>query len=198
MLVVRGTKKLRDRVKGAVAGAGDESSTVLGDWFANPLFWKPQAVLLVNQRTLLPVFMPLAPAATLLERIPVAIAAALRRQGASEEFNAAELAAMAEVRLAPTNDRSVVGVMNEFGIMGRLHLEGGMTDLDDISADLSSFLLGPLLQGRHGSPDRELAAILDGGPSNVVQLRPEKSVAVAETSRPSPCAPSRHRSRRSS
>ena len=106
MLVLRGTKKLRDRIKGPVAKADDTSSTVLGDWFATALFWKPQVALLVNQRTLLPVFMPLAPAATLVGRVPEAIATALRNQGASEAFIAAELAAMGEVRIATTNDRS--------------------------------------------------------------------------------------------
>lgn len=34
------------------------------DWFANALFWRPQEPLLVNSRTLLPVFRELAPAAT--------------------------------------------------------------------------------------------------------------------------------------
>ena len=87
MLVVRGTKKLRDRVKGAPsAGAGDESSTVLSDWFATALFWRPHVALLVNRRTLLPVFMPLAPAATLLDRAPSAIETILRRHGVGDAF----------------------------------------------------------------------------------------------------------------
>ena len=81
VLVVRGTKKLRDRVKGAPAGDGEASTTALGDWFANALFWRPQVALLVNSRTLLPVFMELAPAATLLDRVPAAIEAVLRRHG---------------------------------------------------------------------------------------------------------------------
>jgi hypothetical protein len=46
---------------------------------ANALFWRPQVALLVNSRKLLPVFMELAPAATLLERAPAAIEAVLRR-----------------------------------------------------------------------------------------------------------------------
>lgn len=182
MLLVRGTKKLRDRVKGAAAGTEDESSTVLGDWFATALFWKPQVVLLVNQRTLLPVFMPLAPAATLLKRVPPAIAAALRQQGASEEFIAAELAAMGDVRIAPTNDRSILGVMNEFSIIGGLRFDAGLTELARLSVELSSFLLGPLLRGRQGSPDRELAAILADNPSNVVQMRPQTSAVVNSAS----------------
>lgn len=171
MLVLRGTKKLRDRIKGPAATADDVSSTVLGDWFATALFWKPQAALLVNQRTLLPVFMALAPAATLVTRVPEAIATALRHQGASEDFIAAELAAMGEVRVATTNDRSTVGVMNEFAFQGEFHVLEGLTDLDALSHRMSSLILGPL-HHRHGSPDRELAAVLRSGPSNVVDLRP--------------------------
>ena len=69
MLIVRGTKKLRDRVKATpAAGPDDESTTLLGDWFVNALFWKPQVAMLVNSRTFLPVYLPLAPAKTLLDR----------------------------------------------------------------------------------------------------------------------------------
>ncbi|HET9665482.1 MAG TPA: hypothetical protein VFP09_01950, partial [Desertimonas sp.] len=101
MLVIRGTKKLRDRLKAPPATPNDASTTVLGDWFANVLFWRRQVVLLVNARTLLPVFLPLAPAATLLDRIPEAIAKVLRRHAESDEFIAAELAQMGEIRVAP-------------------------------------------------------------------------------------------------
>lgn len=171
MLVLRGTKKLRDRVKGPAATTDDTSSTVLGDWFATALFWKPQVALLVNQRTLLPVFMPLAPAATLAARIPAAIATTLRNHGASDHFITTELAAMGEVRIAPTNDRSTLGVMNEFAFHGELHFLEGLTDLEALSIRLSSLILGPL-HHRHGSPDHELAAVLRDGSSNVVELRP--------------------------
>ncbi|MGE3619487.1 MAG: hypothetical protein AB7L84_03400 [Acidimicrobiia bacterium] len=114
VLVIRGTKKLRDRVKGAPAAGGEESTAALGDWFANALFWRPQVALLVNSRTLLPVFMDLAPAVTMLERAPAAIEAVLRRHGVDETFLAAERKVMGDVRIAPTNDRRVVGVMNAF------------------------------------------------------------------------------------
>lgn len=160
MLVVRGTKKLRDRVKAPVAATADESTTVLGDWFATALFWKPQVALLVNQRTFVPVLMPLAPAASLLARAPTAIAEVLRRLGAEESFIDIELAAMAEARIAPTNDRSVVGVMNEFAFHGEIRWEeGGISSLDDLAIDLAGMPLGPL-RSRSGFPDRELAAVL--------------------------------------
>lgn len=159
MLVVRGTKKLRDRLKGAPAGDRAVSNTSLGDWFATALFWRPQVVLLVNQRTLLPVFVELAPAATLLDRVPGAIEAVLRRHGVDDAFLVAERDAMSEVRIAPTNDRSVVGVMNEFAFHGEYLWKEGLRDLEALSLRLSSLILGPL-HHRSGSPDRELAAVV--------------------------------------
>jgi Plasmid pRiA4b ORF-3-like protein len=159
VLVVRGTKKLRDRVKGAPAGDGDASTTALGDWFATALFWRPQVALLVNRRTLLPVFMELAPAATVLDRVTAAIESVLRRHGVDDAFLNAERDAMREVRIAPTNDRSTVGVMNEFAFHGGHVWRDGLQDFEALSLRLSSLILGPL-HHRSGSPDRELAAVV--------------------------------------
>ena len=92
------------------------STTSLGDWFATALFWPPQVALLVNQRTLLPLFVELAPTATLLDRVPDAIEAILSRHGGDDVFLATERHGMRDVRIGPTNDRSVVGVMNEFRV----------------------------------------------------------------------------------
>ena len=156
--MVRGTKKLRDRVKGPGVADGAPSTTVLGDWFATALFWRPQVALLVNRRTFVPVFMPLAPAATLLDRAPGAIAAVLRRHGADDAFVDAELDAMHEARIAPTNDRSVVGVMNEFAFHGEVR-SLRIDSLEDLAVDLAGMPLGPL-RDRTGFPDRELAAVL--------------------------------------
>ena len=161
MLIVRGTKKLRDRVKGAPAGDGDVSTTSLGDWFATALFWRPQVALLVNSRTLLPVFLELAPAATLLGRAPAAIEEVLRRHGVGDAFVTAECDAMREVRIGPTNDRSVVGVMNEFAFHGEYLWKEGLQDFGALSLRLSSLTLGPL-EHRAGSPDLELAALVGG------------------------------------
>lgn len=159
VLVVRGTKKLRDRVKSPIAVDGDASTTELGDWFATALFWKPQAALLVNQRTFVPVFMPLAPAASLLDRASGAIAGVLRQLGADESFIESEFGAMQEARIAPTNDRSVVGVMNEFAFHGEIRWNEGIGSLEDLAVDLAGMPLGPL-RNRSGFPDRELAAVL--------------------------------------
>jgi hypothetical protein len=171
VLVIRGTKKRRERVKGPVAGDGDASTTVLGDWFATALFWRPQVALLVNRRTLLPVFTELAPAATLVDRVPAAIETILREHGISETFLAAELDAMNGVTIAPTNDRSTVGVMNEFAMMGDRLWSNGLHDLVGLSLRLAHTVVGPL-RDRTGFPDRELVAVAGAGavPDNVIAL----------------------------
>jgi hypothetical protein len=156
MLVVRGTKKLRDRVKGPLAGDGDASTGVLGDWFATALFWKPQVALLVNARTFLPVFVPLAPAGNLLDRIPDEIARILALHGVDPAVIDAEREAMSEARIAPTNDRSVVGVMNEFAFLGEHWFDG---DLTALSIRMASTPTGPL-RSADGFPDRALAALV--------------------------------------
>ena len=79
----------------------------------------PQAALLVNTRTMSPVFTPpRPPAGKLLDRAPRAIADVLRAHGVPHEAIATEVGEMSGVRIAPTNDRQVVGVMNEFAFQG--------------------------------------------------------------------------------
>ncbi|CAN5796507.1 hypothetical protein BH23ACT2_BH23ACT2_07190 [soil metagenome] len=156
MLVVRGTKKLRDRVRGPVAGDDDVSTGVLGDWFGTALFWKPPVALVVNARTFLPVFVPLAPAGKLLDRLPDEIARILTLHGVDPAVVEAEQEAMSEVRIAPTNDRRVVGVMNEFAFLGEHWFEG---DLTTLSLRMAGAPVGPLRSGDR-FPDRALAALV--------------------------------------
>ena len=97
MLVVRATKKLLDRLGPPTLGGGEGGTTLLGPWYATALFWKPQVVLLVNEATLLPVLMPLAPAVTVLARIVGQIGAVLAGYGAPVGILAQEQRAHAGV-----------------------------------------------------------------------------------------------------
>jgi hypothetical protein len=117
MYTLHCTKKLLDRCKSAVAASSSPATTLLGNWCATALFWKPQVALLVNERTLLPVLMPLAPASTLAARFPHALATILVRHGANQAFIANEVAATSEVPMAMTSSRSVVGTMNDFSFL---------------------------------------------------------------------------------
>ena len=75
------TKKLLDRIKPSIAISLPPPTTVLGNWYATALFWKPQLALLVNEHTLLPVLMTLAPASTLAARFTVELATVLSLHG---------------------------------------------------------------------------------------------------------------------
>jgi hypothetical protein len=127
------------------------------------LFWRPQVALFVNETTLLPVLTPFAPAATVLDRFPDALAIVLRAHGVPESVVNREIAATAELRLAKTNSRSVLGVTNEFIRLADWHCDE-ITEPDDLiwlSLELAETPCGPLYD-RYINPDRELAAALAG------------------------------------
>ena len=163
MFVVHGTKKFRDRVQQPESDDPSRSTTVLGGWYATVLLWRPQQVaLLINETTLLPVLLPLAPAVTVLDRFPRALATVLERQGVDAAFIDRELAAMDGYQVAKTANRSLVGMLNEFSFMADTHrAHDGDVDLLDLAMWLAHTPCGPL-RGRHGFPDRELAALVAG------------------------------------
>ncbi len=165
VLVIRATKKVLDRLPGAKRCDDHvESTTRLGDWYLNVLFWKPQVALFVSETTLLPVLTPFAPAVTLLERFPATLATHLDAHAAPRGFVEVELAEMQERRVAKTANRSVVGVMNEFGFLAGVFAErDGRGNLLALSMRLAETPCGPLYR-RHISPDRELDALIHGTP----------------------------------
>ncbi len=123
---IHATKKLLSRVKQPAMPAVSEPTTALGNWYATAMFWKPQVGLLVNERTLYPVLMPLAPAATLMARFPGSLPQTLQAGGVAADFIESEIAAMGEGRYAKTANRSVIGIMNEFSCLSAHH-PGGRT-----------------------------------------------------------------------
>ena len=133
------------------------SSTVLGDWYATVLRWRPQIALFVSEATLLPVLMPFAPARTVISRFPAVLAEVLAGHGLDGGFIDAEIARMSDVVLAPTSSRSVVGIMNEFTFLAG---QWRGDELMDLSLSLAATPCGPLYQ-RHVSPDRELRALVE-------------------------------------
>jgi hypothetical protein len=160
VLIVRATKKLLDRIGAPTLGEGGQSTTVLGQWYATALFWKPQVALFVSEPTLLPVLMPLAPAATLLARFPQQVAAVLAAHGAPDAVIDEEQRQMRDRRLAKTANRSVVGIMNEFTYLAQSYRgDTAAPDLLALAIHLAATPCGPLYS-KHISPDRELAALL--------------------------------------
>ena len=80
MYTLRCTRKLLRRIDEAPSSEAVASTTVLGDWCANLLYLRPQQlVLAMNERSLLCVLVPAAPAATVAERLRLEVGGALRR-----------------------------------------------------------------------------------------------------------------------
>lgn len=157
---MRATKKLLDRIGPPDLGDEDGATTALGQWYATALFWRPQVALFVSEATLLPVLMPLAPAASLLKRFPRELAMVLAAHGTPDLFVDAELREMSEARAGKTANRSVVGIMNEFTYLADTYRGGDPApDLLALAVRLAATPCGPLY-GRNVSPDRELEALV--------------------------------------
>ena len=158
MYTLHCTKKLLNRIKVSPRISSSPPTTALGNWYATALFWKPQVALLVNERTLLPVLMPLAPASTLAARFPHELATILVRHGANQAFIANEVAAMSEVSMAKTLNRSVVGTMNEFAFLAEVYREDMDTlDLVALSMRLADTPCGAI---KYDSPVRLVKELL--------------------------------------
>lgn len=155
------TKKLLDRVRLPVSATLTPPTTYLGNWYATALFWKPQVALLINERTLLPVFMPLAPAAELAERFPEHLASLLHAHGAPHSLIERELSAMLDFQYGKTANRSLVGMLNQFTYLAEGYREYNQTtDLHWLSMKLSETPCSPLYK-RAISPDRELRRLIE-------------------------------------
>lgn len=160
MFTIHATKKLRDRVKAPLTDRVEEPTTALGNWYATALFWKPQVAMFVNEATLVPVLVPLAPARTVADRFPEHLAAVLNALGTDPRFVAAEVVATTGAQWAKTANRSVVGIMNEFTYLAEVdRARDRSEDLLSMAVRLAGTPCGPLYK-RHSFPDSELAAVV--------------------------------------
>ena len=161
MFVIHATKKLLERVKAPIGNSVSEPTTVLGNWYANAIFWKPQVALFVNERTFLPVLVPLAPASSVAERLPDALAYLLDALEVDQSFMELEREAMEEVVFAKTTNRQVVGVMNDFIFSAPYYREAAVEgDLLSISLELATTPIGPLRK-TNSCPDIEAKQLID-------------------------------------
>lgn len=167
-----GSDVRRPRYEGAPRQGGPhrsaaevESTTLLGPWYATIAKCRPQLALFVNEATLLPVLMPLAPSRSLFRRFPEALARVLATHGVDQAVIDAELEAMEYDVTRKTASRSMTGMLVEFTFLARHVLDQTPdVDLTELSVDLASTPCSPLYK-RHVSPDRELAALLASRPN---------------------------------
>jgi len=114
MFYLHCSKQLLDRVSSGLTEPAGIGGNILGNWYAKVIFSKPQVALFINERTLLPVLMPLAPASSLVERFPQYLFKVLLSQGVSESFMQQELNYLDEVVYCKSTNRSIIGILNMF------------------------------------------------------------------------------------
>lgn len=111
MVVLRATKKVLTRLHGPTADAG-ESDTALGDWYVTRVVVDRQPLLLlISSKSSLPIIVPAKGVADLPSRLAQLVATRLRRMGIPLAWIDAEVRAMDGVVVAPTNSRSVNGIL---------------------------------------------------------------------------------------
>jgi len=170
VFVLRCTKKLLGRLGPARVEADQVTSTTkLGDWTANLFFiGRQQLVLGVNNKTLLPVLLPIAPNKTLLPRFTEAAGEMLMALGIDRQQALSEMAAMNECIVAPTNSRQVLGMINDFGKAVGWYLED--RTLGEAALHLAETPCSPIGMA---SPRRATLALFgqDGSVSKMSPLR---------------------------
>ncbi len=114
MFSLRCTKKLLKRFAEPPASARCAPTTLLGDWYANIVFAKPQQlVVCISERTLLPIVVPAKDIHGMHRRLCAQLQELLQVIGVPSAAIAHELAQMHEHRVSPTASKSVLGSLNE-------------------------------------------------------------------------------------
>lgn len=155
MFVLHATKKLLGRIAQSTACSEASTTTRMGDWTANLFFiGRQQIVLGVNNKTLLPVLLPIAPNKTFLSRFVEGVGEMLMALGIDRQEVLAEMAAMGECIVAPTTDRRVLGTINDFGRMLEAYLDG--RPMPEVALHLAEAPCSPIGMERPKDVAREL------------------------------------------
>ncbi len=142
MFTLRCTARLRKRLGATEDATSAAPSTRLGDWYAHLLFTRPQLVLCVSDRTLLPILVPAREGRLLVPRLRGAVAYMLRALGVADAAVAAEQDAMMDAVIGKTASRQVLGSLNDFVWMLDSYRRTGT--LLEVSLRLADTPCGPL------------------------------------------------------
>jgi hypothetical protein len=142
MFTLRCTARLRKRLGTTEDTPSTPPSTKLGDWYAHLLFTRPQLVLCVSERTLLPVLIPARDHRLLVPRLRDAVGQMLSALAVGDAAVASEQEAMKDAVIGKTVSRQVLGSMNDFVRM--LDSYRGAGSLLEVSLRLAETPCGPL------------------------------------------------------
>ena len=113
MVVLRATKRVL-RLLPDSRGVSGDGDTALGDWYVNRFVVDRKPLLiLVSSSSLLAILAPARDVRSLPTRLSALVEGRLKRLGVPATLVQPEISVMKPVQLAPTRDRSVLGVMVE-------------------------------------------------------------------------------------
>jgi hypothetical protein len=145
MVIYRFTRKLID--KGFTAINSDmQSNTRFGDWFADyvkgPSF---HVILFTSEKTLLPIIIPSSPKKGIIERFINQLQIFMRVLRVDEEILQEEIGKMGTFQITKTNNRHVLGTMNDFKIaMDYYSYDKNPESMLLLSAELAETPCGPI------------------------------------------------------
>jgi hypothetical protein len=124
VLSFRCTRRLIAKLQPSVVIDPPQPTTRLGDWYGNVLFSGYHRLLIfVSERSLLPVLLPLRERSQLLPSFRARLAELLLHLGVSEKDVAMELSEMANVVIARTTNRNVLGTSNDFTQNAKVYMQ---------------------------------------------------------------------------
>jgi len=164
MLTLRLTKRLAQRLGVRLDKTAPESDGRLGDWFANMIHEPLPVVVCTNAPTRLALVVPALDAAEVVRQFRMRLANLLGGLGVPDDAVTAEVASTEPVAFAPTNDRRVLGSLNDICF----HVAVGLVDCGGMVRESELFALERQLAGMphvklaESIPERAVRAILGG------------------------------------
>jgi hypothetical protein len=120
MVVLRCTQKLLVRLEQVGDLSPVESTTRLGDWYGNVLrIGRRQHLLFISERSRLPVVIPIRQAKQLRIVLPDAVCQMMAAVGVAAKDIAEECSRMSELAFGCTQNRSLLGTLNDFAFMAQ-------------------------------------------------------------------------------
>ena len=145
MVALRCTQRLLGRLHVATALEPGESTTVLGDWYANVLiFDRRPFVMCTNECSKLTVIVPFKESSTIRQRFRTAVGDLLQAIDIPPHAIKRELSEMASVGYGRTRNRSLLGNMKDLVLPAEdWILDAPEANLLDVAVRLSEHLVGP-------------------------------------------------------
>jgi len=142
MITLRCTQKLLKRLGAPSNNETQPPTSVLGDWYANLIYTRPQQlVMCMNERSLLMVLLTARHSSTLTARFRQSVLALLYRLKVPLSFIEAEASAMQEIQIGRTASRHVVGCMVEAAKTLEYKLrDGEFQTFEDVEDKFCEFL----------------------------------------------------------